>query len=315
MKVLVADTLAKEAIALLEKETELTYDDKITPEDLLKRIGAFDALIVRGRTKVTKEVIEAGKGLKAIGRAGIGVDNIAVPTATERKIPVVNAPRSSTISVAELAFGHMLNLARRYPSTDRAMKEGQWPKKAFKGTELKGKMLGFIGIGRIGYEVAVRAKAFGMTMVAYDPYITQDILDPVGVKLTTFEEVLKVSDYITIHALLTDETRGMVGPEQFAMMKDGVRIVNCARGPIIQEKALVEALKRGKVAGAGLDVFETEPPGANELVKLDNVVCTPHIAANTAEAQTAAGITTAEQVLKVLSGKKADFVVNREIYG
>jgi D-3-phosphoglycerate dehydrogenase len=315
MKVLVSDTLAKEAIQLLEKESELTYDDKITPEDLLTRIGEFDAILVRGRTKVTKEVIDAGKNLKVIGRAGIGVDNIAVSTATERKIAVVNAPRSSTISVAELAFGHLLNLARRYPASDRAMKGGEWPKKAFKGTELNGKTLGFIGIGRIGYEVGVRAKAFGMSMVAYDPYITQEIVDPIGVKLTTFEEVLRVSDYITIHALLTDETRGMVGPEQFAMMKDGVRIVNCARGPIIQEKALIEAIKSGKVAGAGLDVYEKEPPGANDLVKMDNVVCTPHIAANTSEAQVSAGVTTAEQVLKVLKGDKPDFIVNRDIYG
>lgn len=315
MKVIVCDTLAKEAIELLEKKTDLTYDDRITPEDLVAKVGEFEAVIVRGRTKVTKEVIDAGKALKVIGRAGIGVDNISVPTATGRKIPVVNAPRSSTLSVAELALGHMLCLARRYPQTDLSMKSGKWEKKAFKGTELHGKTLGFIGIGRIGYEVAVRAKAFGMKMVAFDPYITQDIVDPVGVKLTTFEEVLQISDYITIHALLTDETRGMVGKEQFAMMKDGVRIVNCARGPIIQEEALVEALESGKVAGVGLDVFTTEPPGASKLVKMPNVVCTPHIAANTGEAQTSAGVTVAEQVLKVLGGDRPDFIVNREIYG
>jgi D-3-phosphoglycerate dehydrogenase len=315
MKVLVCDTLAKEAIELLEKECELTYNDKITPEELVATIGDFNGVIVRGRSKIPKEVIDAGKNLKAIGRAGIGVDNIDVETATSHKIPVVNAPRASTMSVAELAVGHMLSMARRFPSADASMKDGKWEKKAFKGAELNGKTLGFIGIGRIGYEVGVRAKAFGMKMVAYDPYITQEIVDPIGVKLTTLEEVLQVSDYITIHALLTDETRGMVGQEQFAMMKDGVRIVNCARGPIIQEEALVEALKSGKCAGAGLDVYTTEPPGATELVKMPNVVCTPHIAANTVEAQISAGVTTAEQVLKVLKGDMPDFIVNRQIYG
>lgn len=315
MKVIVCDTLAQEAIELLKKECDCTYDDKITAEDLLAKIADFDAVLVRGRTKIPKAVIEAGKNLKAIGRAGIGVDNIDVETATAKKIPVVNAPRSSTSSVAELALGHMLCLARRYPATDASMKGGKWEKKAFKGTELNGKTLGFIGIGRIGYEVGVRAKAFGMKMVAYDPYITQDIVDPIGVKLTTIEEVLQVSDYITIHALLTDETRGMIGKEQFAKMKDGIRIVNCARGPIIEEGALIAALKSGKCAGAGLDVYSTEPPGASELVKMPNVVCTPHIAANTTEAQVSAGVTTAEQVLKVLKGDKPDFIVNRQIYG
>ena len=211
-------------------------------------------------------------------------------------------------------MGHILNLARRFPEADRSMKGGKWEKKAFRGSEVRGKTLGFIGIGRIGYEVAVRAKAFGMPMVAYDPYITQEVVDPVGVKLTTLDEVLTTSDYITIHALLTDETRGMVGPDEFAKMKDGVRIINCARGPIIQEAALVDALKSGKVAGAGLDVFQKEPPGATELVKMPNVVCTPHIAANTHEAQISAGVTAAEQVLKVLKGEKPDFVVNRELY-
>jgi D-3-phosphoglycerate dehydrogenase len=315
MKVLVADTLAKEGLELLKKETELTYDEKITPEALKEKVKDFDALLVRGRTKVTKEVIEAGKNLKAIGRAGIGVDNIDVKAATARKIPVVNAPRSSTISVAEQAMGLMLCLARDIPRADHTMKEGKWEKKGFEGVELNGKTLGFIGIGRIGYEVGVRAKAFGMKLIAYDPYIKQEILDPIGCKLVkTLDEVLAVADYITIHSLLTDETRGMVGKAQFDKMKKGVRIVNCARGPIIQEKALVEAIKAGKVAGAGLDVFENEPPGASELVKLPNVVCTPHIAANTQEAQVSAGITTAEQIIKVLKGSKPDFVVNFEIY-
>jgi D-3-phosphoglycerate dehydrogenase len=314
MKVLVADTLAKEGLELLKKETELTYDEKITPEALKEKAKDFDAILVRGRTKVTKEVIEAGKNLKVIGRAGIGVDNIDVKAATARKIPVVNAPRSSTLSVAEQALGLMLSMARDIPRADKTMKEGKWEKKGFEGVELNGKTLGFIGCGRIGYEVGVRARAFGMSLIAYDPYIKQEILDPIQCKLVTLDEVLAKSDYITIHSLLTDETRGMVGKAQFDKMKKGVRIVNCARGPIIQEKALVEAIKSGKVAGAGLDVFENEPPGLTELVKLPQVICTPHIAANTQEAQVAAGVTTAQQIIKVLKGSKPDFVVNFEIY-
>jgi D-3-phosphoglycerate dehydrogenase len=316
MKVLITDTVEKVAIEALENAgAEVTYEE-LGPEDLLKKIDGYDAIMVRSRTKVTKEVIENGKNLKVIGRAGIGVDNIDVTKATERKIAVVNAPRASTLSVAELTFGHMLCLARRYPAADRSMKDGKWEKKKFKGMQLSGKVLGFVGIGRIGYEVAARAKAFGMVdMVAYDPYITQEIVDPVGVRLTTLEEVLETSDFITIHALLTDETRGMINEQRIGTMKDSAFIINCARGGIVDEAALLEALKSGKLGGAALDVYEKEPPGPSELVNLPNVICTPHIAASTMDAQVAAGVTTAEQIMKVLKGEKPDFIVNREILG
>lgn len=313
MKVLVNDTIAEEAIEMLRSKYEVTaeFHDK---DKLLEIISDYDAIIVRGKTKVPKEVIEKGEKLKAIGRAGIGVDNIDMAFATERKIPVVNAPRSSTVSVAELAVGHMISIARHLPQADKTMKAGLWEKKKLMGTELQGKTLGLVGCGRIGSEVASRAEAFGMKIIAYDPYLPEEVQDKICADFTTLDEVLRDSDFISIHALLTDETRGMIGKEQFEMMKDSVCIVNCARGPIIDEATLVEALEQGKIGGAALDVFENEPPEGSPLLTAPNVVFTPHLGASTVEAQIKAGTTTAEQVDKALSGERPDFVVNREIY-
>ena len=313
MRVLVNDTIAEEAIEMLRSKYEVTaeFHDK---DKLLEIIPEYDAIIVRGKTKVPKEVIEKGEKLKVIGRAGIGVDNIDVAYATEKKIPVVNAPRSSTISVAELAIGHMISLARHLPQADKTMKAGLWEKKKLMGTELQGKTLGLVGCGRIGSEVASRAEAFGMKVIAYDPYLPKDVQDKICADFTTVEEVLSNSDYISIHALLTDETRGMIGKEQLDMMKKSAYIINCARGPIIDEAALVEALEQGKIGGAALDVFEKEPPEGSPLLTAPNVVFTPHLGASTVEAQIKAGITTAEQVDMALSGQRPNFVVNREIY-
>jgi D-3-phosphoglycerate dehydrogenase len=313
MKVLVNDTIAEEAIEMLRSKYEVTA--KFHDEDeLLDVISDYDALIVRGKTKVPEKVIEKGEKLKVIGRAGIGVDNIDVGFATEKKIPVVNAPRSSTISVAELAIAHMLSLARHLTFSDKSMKAGLWEKKKLMGVELSGKTLGLVGCGRIGAEVAARAVAFGMEVYAYDPYLSEEVQAKIPCTFTSLEDLLGRSDFISIHSLLTDETRGMIGKEQFEMMKDGAYVINCARGPIIDEKALLEALEKGKIGGAALDVFEKEPPEGSPLLIAPNVAFTPHLGASTTEAQVKAGTTTAEQVDKVLSGEKPDFVVNWEIY-
>ncbi|MCK4444692.1 MAG: phosphoglycerate dehydrogenase [Thermoplasmata archaeon] len=313
MKVLINDTIAEEAIEMLRSKHDVTaeFHDK---DQLLQVIKDFDAIIVRGKTKVPKEVIDRGENLKVIGRAGIGVDNIDVGYATEKGIPVVNAPRSSTVSVAELAIGHMISQARHLPQADKTMKAGLWEKKKLMGNELQEKTLGLVGCGRIGSEVASRADAFGMKIIAYDPYLPKEVQDKICATFTTLEDVLQNSDYVSIHALLTDETRGMIGREQLGMMKDTVYIVNCARGPIIDETALVEALEQGKIGGAALDVFDKEPPEGSPLLTAPNVVLTPHLGASTVEGQMKAGTTTAEQVDKVLSGERPDFVVNRQIY-
>ena len=313
MKVLVNDQIAEEAVEKLRTKYEVTakFHEK---DELLDVISNFDAIIVRGKTKVTKEVIEKGENLKAIGRAGIGVDNIDVDYATERRIAVVNAPRSSTMSVAELTIGHMLSLARHLPFSDKSMKAGLWEKKKLMGTELHGKTLGLVGCGRIGAEVASRAVAFGMHVLAYDPYLPSDVQDKIQCTFTELDELLKSSDFISIHSLLSDETRGMIGKEQLEMMKDNACVINCARGPIIEEAALVDALEKGKIGGAALDVFDKEPPEESPLLIAPNVVFTPHLGASTKEAQIKAGTTTAEQVDKVLSGERPDFIVNRQIY-
>ena len=314
MKILVSDKLAEEALEILRKEAEVDYFEP-TLEELLEVIEKYDAIIVRSRTKVPKEVIDRGKNLKVIGRAGVGVDNIDVKYATEKGIPVVNAPRGSTHSVAELVFAHMLSLARHLTYADRSLREGRWEKKKLKGIELQGKTLGIIGFGRIGQEVWKIAKVFDMKCIAYDPYMPDDAIKEKGAEPGSMEDVLRNANFITIHALLTDETRHMISGKQFDMMKPGAYIINCARGGIVDENALYDALKEGKIAGAALDVYETEPPGENPLFEFDNTSFTPHLGASTAEAQIRAGTTTAEQVLKVLKGEKPDFIVNPEVLG
>jgi len=312
MKILVADKISDEAIKMLKEKHEVVFSE-LDPKGLLNEIEKYDALVIRSRTKVTKEVIKKGKNLKVIGRAGVGVDNIDVPEATKRKIPVVNAPGGATVSVAELTFAHMLSLARNLSKSDKTMKNGEWEKKTLKGTELCDKTLGLIGSGRIGTEVGKMAIAFGMKVIVYDPYLSKETAEEQGFELADLDSLLKNSDFISIHTPLTDETKKMIDEKEFKKMKNTAFIVNCARGGIIDENALYKSLKEGKIRGAALDVYENEPPKNSPLLTLDNIVFTPHIGASTKEAQIRAGTITAEQVLKVLKNEKPDFCVNREV--
>jgi len=312
MKILVADKISDEAIKMLKEKHEVVFSE-LDPKGLLNEIEKYDALVIRSRTKVTKEVIKKGKNLKVIGRAGVGVDNIDVPEATKRKIPVVNAPGGATVSVAELTFAHMLSLARNLSKSDKTMKNGEWEKKTLKGTELCDKTLGLIGSGRIGTEVGKMAIAFGMKVIVYDPYLSKETAEEQGFELADLDSLLKNSDFISIHTPLTDETKKMIDEKEFKKMKNTAFIVNCARGGIIDENALYNSLKEGKIRGAALDVYENEPPKNSPLLTLDNIVFTPHIGASTKEAQIRAGTITAEQVLKVLKNEKPDFCVNREV--
>ena len=314
MRILVTDGLEAEALAKLRSvhHADVVEAD---PKQLLEIIPNYDALIVRSRTRVTADVIAKAVKLKVIGRAGIGVDNIDVKAATLRKIPVVNAPTGSTISVAELALGHMLSLARQIPEADRSVKEGKWEKKRFEGRELHGKILGLVGSGRIGAEVSRRAQAFGMGVIAFDPYLPAPAASERDIRLVdSLPALLMEADFLSIHAALTPETKGMIGAKQLALMKRTAYIVNCARGEIVQEVALADALKAGTIAGAALDVYEKEPPTGSPILAAPNTVFTPHLGASTHEAQARAGGIIADQVLKVLKGEKADFAVNPDVY-
>ncbi|HEV8595395.1 MAG TPA: hydroxyacid dehydrogenase [Thermoplasmata archaeon] len=313
VKVLVTDGLEPEALAKLNAHHAVDLIET-SPPKLLEIIGGYDALIVRSRTKVTADVIAKAAKLKVIARAGVGVDNIDVAAATKRKIPVVNAPAASTISVAELALAHMLSLARRIPQAHASLKTGKWEKKAFEGIELYGKTLGLVGSGRIGAEVAKRANAFGMRVIAYDPYITPKVASERGFELTDLESLLLQADFISIHAALTDETRHMIGAKELALMRKSAYVVNCARGEIIDEAALAASLEAGEIAGAALDVFEKEPPTGSPILAVENTSLTPHLGASTKEAQVRVGETVAEDVIRVLAGQKPEFVVNLQIY-
>lgn len=312
MRVLVSDGLESEALARLRGHHDVDVVET-SPQQLLDVVAEYDALIVRGRTKVTADVISRGARLKVIARAGVGVDNIDVAAATKRRILVVNAPAASTISVAELTLGHMLSIARRIPQADRSMKAGKWEKKAFEGTELYGKTLGLVGSGRIGAEVAARARAFGMRVIAYDPYLPPKVAAERGITLTTLEALLLDSDFVSVHAALTEETRHMMGAKQFALMKKSAYVVNVARGEIVDEAALAAAIESREIAGAALDVFETEPPSGSPLLEMDATSLSPHLGASTKEAQVRVGETVAVEVLKVLAGQTPEYAVNREV--
>ena len=301
--ILITDGLDEKGQSILRASA--TVDDKsgISADDLLKIISDYDALIVRGRTKVTASVMEAGSRLKVVGRAGVGVDNIDLEAAKSRNITVINSPTSTSLAVAELTFGLMLALAREIPRADMGMKQGKWLKKELEGIELNGKTLGVIGFGRIGAEVGKRASAFGMSVIAYDPLIPEDEIKKRGAEPMSLQDIYRQSDFISLHLPLTPETRNMIRAEAFSQMKDGVRIVCAARGGIIDESALVAALNSGKVAGAALDVFSVEPPGLTEAVSHPRLIATPHIGAQTAEAQSRASEDIAHEVLSVLQNK------------
>lgn len=303
-KILLTDGLEENGKAILRATAEVSDQPGITAEDLLKVVGEYDALIVRGRTKVTAAVFEAGKKLKVVGRAGVGVDNIDLNAAKDHKVTVVNSPMATTVAVAELTLSFMLSAAREVPRADASMKAGKWLKKEFEGRELNGKTLGVIGFGRIGCAVAARAKAFDMKIIAYDPLIPAEEILARGGEPVSLDELLNKSDVITMHMPLTPDTKGMLNAEAFSKMKDGVYVICAARGGVIDETALLDALNAGKVAGASLDVFSVEPPGLTDLVAHPKVVVTPHVGAQTVEAQTRAAFDISEEVLNALNGDK-----------
>ena len=316
MKILVSDSISENAIDLLKQNFSVDVNE-VSSQQLLEIIGDYDALIVRSRTKVTREVIEAGKNLKVIGRAGIGVDNIDVALATQKKIPVVFAPRGSTISVAEITVGQILALSRQLPYADKTTKNGEWLKKKLKGIEIYEKTLGLIGMGRIGLEVAKRCQAFGMKIIAYDPYIQKTLADQYNIELLTdITELYERADFISIHALLTDETKGMVNKDAFNRMKHSAYVINYSRGGIINESDLLDALESKTISGAALDVFENEPlkKGSKLALDLPNLHLTPHIGASTIEAQDKAGFITAQGVFDTLTGKTPEFCVNDSVF-
>ncbi len=299
-KILLTDGLEKEGQEILSRHAQVDNKKDITPEDLLKVIGDYDAIIIRGRTKLTPEVFTAAKKLKVAGRAGVGVDNINLPAAKEHGVTVVNSPLATTVSVAELTLGLMLSLIREIPRADAGMKQTNWLKKELKGTELYQKTLGVIGFGRIGVATAERAKAFGMKIIAYDPLIKPEEIQKRGGEPVTLDELLSRADFITMHLPLTPDSKNLLNKAAFDKMKPGVRIICAARGGVIEEAILLEALKSGKVAGAALDVFATEPPGKSELAEHPKVVCTPHIGAETVEAQARAALDISSEVVAAL---------------
>ncbi len=296
MKILICDKMEAEAIEMMRAAgLQVDVRDDITPEELPSVLPNYDGCVVRSRTKIRQPLIDQCPNLKVIVRGGVGLDNIDADYARSKGIMVLNTPQASSASVAELAIGFMFALARSLYQATATMKAERWEKKRFEGEELGGKTLGIIGLGNIGREVARRAIALGMTVIAHDPYLSQP--DVPGVSLVSLDELLARSDYISLHLPKTAETTNLLSTEQFAKMKDGVRLINCARGGIVDENALYEALVSGKVAGAALDVFAEEPPSDWKLVKLDTVICAPHIGASTKEAQQRVGAEVAEKLI------------------
>jgi D-3-phosphoglycerate dehydrogenase len=298
MKIVIADDLPRSAVALLTAQHGWNVDataGRPLPA-LLEAVADADALVVRSATKVTKAVIDAAPKLRVIARAGTGVDNVDLDAASARGIIVMNAPGANSISVAELAMGQLLALARHLPAADAAMKARKWEKKKFAGVELRGKTLGLVGLGRIGQEVASRARSFGMQIVAHDPFISADLAEQIGARLLTLDEVFAESDFLSLHLPVTPATRHLVNAERLAKARKGIRIINTARGELIDDQALAAALDSGQVAGAALDVFHQEPPADWSLVEKPGVVASPHIAASTAEAQELVGVETAAAV-------------------
>jgi D-3-phosphoglycerate dehydrogenase len=304
-KILVSDSLSEEGLSVLKSSKEFMVDVKtgMKPDELKAAIGAYDALVVRSATKVTADVIEAGTKLKIIGRAGVGLDNVDLKAATARGIIVMNTPGGNTISTAEHTMSLVMSMARSIAPADLSMKKGEWKRKDFMGVELYHKTIGIIGLGRIGMEVAKRCLAFGMRVKAFDPYLTREVADQMGIEMVKLDDIYKNADFITVHVPLTEETTGLISDKQFAMMKPTARVVNCARGGIIDEAALVRALESGKIAGAALDVYVEEPPKDLKLAQFKNVVLTPHLGASTEEAQVNVAIEIAHQINDALSGK------------
>jgi D-3-phosphoglycerate dehydrogenase len=311
-KVLIPDDLSAAGLELLkaDPQIEINLAKKMSRADLLAQVGDYDALIVRSDTKVDREVLERGAKLRVVGRAGIGVDTIDVDEATRRGVIVMNTPQANTTATCEHTIAMMLALARNVPQADASMHKLEWQRSKFTGVQLSGKTLGVIGFGRIGQQVAKRAQAFGMEIVAYDPYVSEETARMQRAKLASLDELLAQSDFVTLHASLISGSKGILSADAIQKMKKGARIINVARGALIDMDALIVALKSGHIAGAAIDVFEEEPPGDIELLKLPNVVVTPHLGASTAEAQRDVSIQMAEQILDALHEREVRNAVN-----
>jgi D-3-phosphoglycerate dehydrogenase len=298
LKVLVSDNLSELGVQIFEDAPGIEVDVKVglSPDELKEIIGEYHGLAVRGATKVTADVIAVADNLKVVGRAGTGLDNVDIPAASKKGIVVMNTPGGNTVTTAEHSLSMLMALARNIPQACSSMKQGKWEKKKFGGTEVLHKTLGVVGLGKIGAVVADRAAGLGMNIIAYDPFLSEDQAKQMGVRLGSLDEVFKEADFITLHVPLTDETRGLINSVNIAKMKDGVRIVNCSRGPVVNEEDLADAVESGKVAGAAIDVYAEEPPGLTRLVGLDRVICTPHLGASTREAQDNVATAVADQI-------------------
>ncbi len=312
-RVLVSDPISEVGLAPLRAEAGIEVDVRtgLTAEQLKSVIGGYDALLVRSETKVTADVLSAAHRLQIIGRAGVGVDNIDVKSATEHGVVVVNSPDGNTLAAAELTVGLILALMRNIPAANATMLAGKWDRKKFTGSELSGKTVGIVGLGRIGYAVAQRLRGFQVKLIAYNPFVPEETTRQLGVEPISLDDLLRQSDIITVHTPLSPETRGLIGPKQFEIIKPGVRIVNVARGGIIDEQALADCVRDGRVAGFAFDVFTTEPPAPdNPLLGIEKSVITPHLGASTHEAQIKVAVDVAEQVVDVLAGRPARSAVN-----
>lgn len=310
-RILIADPVAPEGIELLRAAGDVDVKTGMPADALVAIAGDYDALVVRSETKVTRPILEAAKKMVVVGRAGVGVDNIDLDAATERGVIVVNAPQGNTVAAAEQTIALLMALARHVAQADASMRAGKWDRKTYIGTEVRGKTLGIVGLGKIGSEVARRALGMEMRVLAHDPFVPAERLKALGVESVDFEQLIMLSDFISVHPPLTASTNGMIGAAEIAKMKDGVRLINVARGGIIDEAALAEAVKSGKVAGAAIDVFTKEPiDPANPLLGDPRIICTPHLGASTAEAQERVAVDVAEQIVDILAGKPARYAVN-----
>lgn len=310
-KVLVAERVSDQGMRRLATSLDVTEALEMSRAELLAAIEGYDALVVRSITRVDRELLERGEKLRVVGRAGVGVDNIDVPFATSRGVMVVNAPESNVVSAAEHTMALMLALARNLPAADRDLRAGRWPEARPRGVELFGKTLGVVGLGRVGSAVAVRAGAFGMRVVAYDPYVSDERFRTFGAeRIDTLDRLMQESDYVSVHTPKTVETYGMIGERELSLAREGVRIINCARGGIVSEAALSRALASGHVAAAGVDVFEGEPVTEHPLFGFEQVLVTPHLGGSTEEAQARVGETVAEQVVEALSGRLPRYALN-----
>jgi D-3-phosphoglycerate dehydrogenase len=310
MKILVADPIAEEGIQSLRSYAQVDVKTKLELEQLKAMIGDYDALIVRSQTKVGAGVIESGKKLKVIGRAGVGIDNIDVDAATRKGIVVVNAPTGNIIAAAEHTIALMLALARNVPQANSHLKSGKWQREEFVGTEIRNKTLGIIGLGNVGSEVAKRVQSFEMRVIAHDPFVSQDYAHNLEVDLVPLDQLLREADFISLHVPLTASTKKLIGSKELAKLKPTARIINCARGGLIDEEAVVKAVKAGKIAGAAFDVFDHEPVTDSPLFKEDKIIVTPHLGASTVEAQTSVAQDVAAEVLAVLQGRFSKYAVN-----